>query len=351
MHSGLWKSGFLAMMVAFCLLPGGCAPLRWEALTEPQNGFAWPSPPGAAKAVHVGSIQRFHQVGHSLSSLLTGKSELGRLGQPVAVAVEKDGRMAIADAGRKGIHYYIPAQKTYRFLRQTPAGELQSPVGVAFDGLYNLYVTDSLLAKVFIFDPAGNPKGVIDRAGTGPLGRPTGISFQKPGGRLHVVDTARHQIHVYDTGDGDFDLSYYRSIGSRGTAAGSFNFPSHVTADHRGFILVNDALNFRIQLFQNYEHTYSFGRHGNGSGDFAMSKGLAADRWDTIYVVDSLFDAVQLFDRDGRFLLAIGARGIGVGEFWLPSGLFIDARDRLYVCDTYNSRIQIFQLFPDPGTL
>ena len=59
---------------------------------------------------------------------------------------------------------------------------------------------------------------------------------------------------------------------------------------------------------------------------------------------------VQIFERDGRFLLAVGGSGSGPGSFWLPTGLHVDAEDRVYVADSYNSRVQIFQYLRRRGS-
>ncbi len=261
--------------------------------------------------------------------------------QPVAIAIAKDGRIAIADWKRKGVHLFLPDQKKYLFLYKAEKDqEIQSPVSVAF-GNMELYVSDSALQKVLVYDRNGTFLKSIDGVGTQPFGRPTGLSFQENGGLLHVADTTRNCIHVFD-----IDHGHVRSIGSRGAGIGGLNFPTSIALDSRGRLFINDTMNFRVQIYDPGKgFVAAFGRHGDGSGDFAMPKGLAVDRWGVIYVADSLFDAVQLFDQSGHFLLTIGSQGTGAGEFWMPSGLFIDDRDRLYVCDTYNGRIQIFQLY------
>lgn len=341
-----------AVLVLLALFLSGCGTTKWEALTEKKAELQWPPAPMGVKVQYLGELHTFRQTGTSLKTLIFGRSTSGEILKPVAVAVGRDGRMAIADPGLKGVHLFNPTEKKYRLLYKSDARQMISPVSVAFDDALRLYVSDSQLSEVLIFDQEGNYIRSIqtfgrtafgDPAGT-PFGRPTGLALQRVGDeqQLYVVDTGLHQVHIFST-DGD----YLKSFGSRGIEDGRFNAPTHIAAaPDKEELLINDAMNFRVQFVHPDGHFLSeFGHHGDGSGDFAMPKGVAIDRWGIIYVVDTLFDNVQLFSRDGVFLLTIGGRGTGAGEFWMPSGIFIDNDDKLYVCDTYNKRIQIFKLY------
>jgi sugar lactone lactonase YvrE len=332
----------LALAVLFSL--AACATKAWETEIGRSAELTWPLEPGPVNVRYLGEMKGFLQSGFSVVDLFVGKSGRGRLGKPVAVAVGEDGRMAIADLEPRGVHFYRPESKSYHFLLPTPLGELQSPVGLAFGDRSILYVVDSVMKKVLLFDENGQFRQAIATAGGKPFGRPTGVVFQKQQQLLFVADTGLHQLHVFSPAG-----QFLKSYGSRGAAEEGLNFPTHLGLDAEGKIYVNDTLNFRIKKIDPDGHVEeSFGHHGDGSGDFAMPKGVGVDRWGTIYVVDALFDRVQLFSQKGEFLLSVGDRGTGPGEFWLPSGLSIDQTDRLFVCDTYNHRVQVFQLVGGP---
>ncbi len=350
----MWKpSRWLAILLVLGLVLSGCAARKWTAPLRKSTDLAWPPSPHEPKAVYVGSLERFVPEGRSFLSLLVGTDDRGRLGNPVAVAVGLDDRLAVVDAMRQGVHLFVPAVHRYRFLSRTDEVAFDTPVSVAFDENLFLYVADAALKKVFVFDADANLVRQISRAGRDPFGKPGAAPLSRPtglavhDGTVYVVDTGDHRVHGYDTSG-----RYRFSFGGRGIEDGRFNLPTHVAVDAAGRVYVNDAMNFRIQVFDgNGTFLELFGRHGDGSGDFAMSKGIAVDRWGIVYVVDTLFDNIQLFDRKRRFVLTIGGRGTGEGEFWLPSGIFIDHNDKLYVCDTYNHRIQIFQLFDKQDVL
>lgn len=331
-------------LLGVVLLATGCAP-RWALRTAaPPISLQWPFQPAAAKITYVRSFDGLAKSGGSgslLRSFVYGRKDEERdaFALPVAVAVGGDGRVAVADMGRRCVHLHLPLERRYLRLFGTERDAIVSPVGVAFDGELGLYVSDST-GKVLAFDRSGALRFVLRDAGKRPLQRPTGLAYSPTKQLLYVVDTLAHEVHAFRNG-GEHAFSF----GGRGDGPGAFNFPTHLTRSAAGELFVTDALNFRIAIFdESGTPQGSFGHHGDGSGDLAMPKGVAVDRAGTVYVVDGLFDNVQLFDRKGTFLLTLGKRGLDFGEFWLPSGIFLAADGELYVCDTYNRRIQVFRI-------
>jgi DNA-binding beta-propeller fold protein YncE len=304
----------------------------------------WPYQPAKAKLTFVEALTGFAQKKGSQSALKafvygSDRGERNAFVLPVAVAVGADGRIAVADMGRRCVHLYLPASEGYVRLTGTKNDRIISPVAVIFDDESRLYVSDSA-GKVFGFGPQGEFRFAATSAGPAALVRPTGIAYSKHRKLLYVVDTLANRVHAFDT-SGTFVFSF----GERGDDAQGFNFPTHIFWSSSGELYVTNTLAFRVEIFDEVGKSLgSFGRHGDGSGDLAMPKGIAVDRDGVIYVVDGLFDNVQLFDRTGGFLLTLGRRGTDLGEFWLPSGAFIADNHQLYVCDTYNRRIQVFRI-------
>jgi DNA-binding beta-propeller fold protein YncE len=329
----------LTAIVFIELLNAGCS-ARWVMDAQPaQELIQWPPAPMEEKVRYSMTISGFREAGMSAGSLLFGKGRQ-KLVRPIALAKGSDGRIAVSDTGCRCVHLYVPADKQYH---KITAGErdLLSPVGVAFDDELRLYVADSVLSKIFVFDARGDYLFSLEKTGDGVLKRPTGLAFDSKQKLLYVADTLSHKVHVFDSKG-----SFLFSFGGRGTGEGKFNFPTHIFWSDARNLYVTDSMNFRIQIFDPSGNFISlFGRQGDGSGDFAIPKGIASGRDRVIYVVDSLFDTVQLFDESGEFLLAVGSRGTGPGEFYLPSGIFLDDNNgMLYVCDTFNQRVQVFRI-------
>ena len=332
--------------VASLLLCSACAS-KWSMKTEPEEAqIQWPQSPEPPKVRHVMSLNGFKETGASFGSIVRsiifGGTEDQDITRPVAVSVGSDGRMAVADIGSKCVHLFVPKEQQYFKVFKADSLELSSPVGVAFDDGLRLYVSDSALNRIFVYDGGGTYLFSMNLTGSPALERSTGLAFDRGRKILYAANTLGNRIYGL-TEKGDIVFSF----GGRGIGDGQFNYPTHIFFSASGLLYVTDTMNFRVQIFDSTgKFVSAFGRHGDGSGDFAMPKGVASDKEGVIYVVDSLFDNIQLFNMDGQFLLTLGARGTAQGEFWLPSGIFIDAGDKLYVCDTYNGRVQVFQIFP-----
>jgi sugar lactone lactonase YvrE len=344
MRKAIDRSG-AALCGALALLAPACSVPRFTLHTaQPEITLQWPYPPNEAKVTYVRSLtglEKHKGSGSKIKAFLVGKEEedTNAFVLPVSVATAGDGRIAVADMGRRCVHLYIPAEQRYLRLDGSKTEKIASPVGVIFDDASRLYLSDST-GKVFAFGPNGELLFTLRKAGTEILQRPTGLAYSPRSKLLYVVDTLANRIHAYRT-NGELAFSF----GRRGEETGAFNFPTHIFRSSSGELYVTDALDFRIAIFDEQGQPLGvFGHHGDGSGDLAMPKGIAVDRDGIVYVVDALFDNVQLFNRRGDFLLTLGRRGADFGEFWLPSGAFISDRNELYVCDTYNRRIQVFRI-------
>lgn len=265
-----------------------------------------------------------------------GKPEVLR---PYATTRDSAGRLFIADPGQHGVHVYDFEKHKYHFLKGPRGKEMSSPMDLACDASDNLYVTDSVRARIYVFDVKGKFRRTIGGGAQEPqFLRPTGMALDRQARRIYLTDTLRHQVLVMG-----LDGRQIRAIGRRGTANGEFNFPTALTLAS-GKLYIVDAMNFRIQaITPEGEFVSSFGQPGDRSGTLNRPKGIAVDSDGNIYVVDALFETVQIFDAEGRLLYYFGSGGSRPGQFQLPSGISIDQRNIIYVADSYNRRVQVFR--------
>jgi DNA-binding beta-propeller fold protein YncE len=304
---------------------------------------SWPRGEGR-RIAWVGEIRGAESLGiergflRRVWDLVVGREPRDALYRPYAVAVDGDGRIAVADPGRRTVHLYDPPRGSVRRIDGEDGAPFRYPVAVAFAGR-TLLVADAEAAKVSAFREDGRPAPAP--AALPRLERPVGLAVDAARGRLFVADAMAHVVHVLPLGG----AGEARVLGGRGSEAGRFNFPTHVALDGQGRLAVCDALNFRVQLFDaDLRPAGAFGQLGDGLGDLPRPKGLAVDREGVVFVLEGFFDVVQAFSQEGKLLGVFGGSGVTPGRFWLAGGMAVDARGRLYVADTFNSRIQVFDL-------
>jgi DNA-binding beta-propeller fold protein YncE len=67
--------------------------------------------------------------------------------------------------------------------------------------------------------------------------------------------------------------------------------------------------------------------------------------WDpagNIYISDGYGNSrVAQYDKNGRFIKAVGVRGVEASQFSTPHSIAADARGNVYVADRGNRRIQV----------
>ena len=273
--------------------------------------------------------------------VIAGPPEYHHLVRPYSITLDSQGRLLITDPGDLCVHAFNFEKKKYSRMDKGEHGEsFRSPIGIAVDGQDDIYVTDSALGKIFVFDARGKFRRYIGALShkEGFFKRPTGIAIDKQRGEIYVTDTLRDKIYVLD-----LEGHRLREFGGRGTGPGEFNLPTEVVL-HGDELYVVDTMNFRVQILDRQgQYRTQFGRGGSSVGTIFRPKGLGVDNAGNIYLADGLFETVQVFDRLGVLLYYFGHTGEGTGEFQLPSGLWIDRDDRIYVADSYNHRVQIFR--------
>jgi len=307
-----------------------------------ESHLQWPPPPQTPRILFIGSIKGSSDrsenelfMKKALTRIFGEEKTPSSMLRPYGVFADTD-RVYVTDPGMGRLHVINLQQNKYVSVEGSGDEELVSPIGIAVDDRGDIYISDSVLQHVFVFD---KERRYLRKFGSSDLfKRPAGLALD--GNRLYVVDTHGHRVIVLSKEKGNFLFSF----GKNGIENGNFNYPTNIYISNEKLIYVTDSMNFRIQIFdQDGGFRSSFGKLGDSSGNLSKPKGIAVDSEGHIYVVDSHFDNVQIFDRNGNLLLVFGSSGNGKGEFMLPAGIYIDKLDRIYVADSYNKRIQVFQ--------
>ncbi|MDP2209551.1 MAG: 6-bladed beta-propeller [Bacteroidota bacterium] len=313
----------------------GCGTTK-ETIPE----YIWPSPPEQPRFKLVNIIKGEDYFTKSKSdallSILAGESKENALVRPFGVTADATGTIYVTDTSLKNVVIFDNQIKKMRSIGDKGQQKLHTPIGVIVTPENNIIVSDSFLKRIFVFDTDGN---VIRTFGSeNQFGSPTGIAYEPKLRRLYIVDTNKHYVIVIDD-----EGNQLFTFGERGGEDGQFNFPTNITIAYEKIYII-DTFNGRIQIFDlDGKFLSKFGQLGNTPGHFARPKGIAIDSDKNIYVTDAAFDNFQIFNEKGETLMFIGNSGIGAGEFHLPAGIFIDQNNLLYVVDQLNARIQIFK--------
>jgi DNA-binding beta-propeller fold protein YncE len=302
----------------------------------------WPNPPEVKRIEFVMAVSKPEDLNirpgilERLVNYIVGESAASIV-FPYGIATDPQGRLYVVDTSLKRIHVFDAEGNRYFFF---PADTkmLASPIGIVVDNGGTVYITDSIQGAVYIFKDSG--KKFVAALGHGVFKRPTGIAVNPRTSELLVVDTLLSRVFRFDLQS----RAQKGSFGTDGATEGQFHYPTNIFVTLTGDIIVSDSLNFRVQVFSpEGRFLFTFGQMGDAPGTFSRPKGTAADSDGNMYVVDSLFDNIQVFDKRGRLLMAFGEHGRGYGGFWLPTGIYIDKNDRIYVSDSSNRRVQIFR--------
>ncbi len=171
-----------------------------------------------------------------------------------------------------------------------------------------------------------------------------GKAFSKPfdievrHGRIYLSDTVSRRVHMLDLNE-----KSYVEIGVNGN--GRLVKPLGLALDDAGRLYVCDGSAKRVVIF-NRDGKF-LGAVG-GEEMLERPTGVAVDPdGSRIFVVDtggvdSQNHRVRIFDQEGRHLGDIGERGSAEGEFNLPLNAAMGADHNLRVLDTGNFRVQSF---------
>jgi DNA-binding beta-propeller fold protein YncE len=240
-----------------------------------------------------------------------------------------------------------PPRADYRLYRLKT-----SPGAIAFDAHGNLWVSDSLNARVQRFSPSGRYLGGFGRQGITPGGwlSPQGLVVN--GGRLYVAMNGNDRIDVFSLRgrwQRMFTVTYnvrQRFAMTRGGGRGQLHNPYQLVRAPNGSFYVADLNNGRVNRYSATGRPRGqIGSFGTGSGQFLSPYGVAVDGAGNVYVSDRDLNHVDKFSPSGQLLAEFGETGSGPGEFRSPGGLAIDRSGNLYVADLNNLRVQ--KLAPD----
>jgi streptogramin lyase len=302
---------------------------------------------------------------------MDGTGSAARFKFPIALAVDRNGNVYVADygndtirlvssagvvttlAGKVGVTGYVDGTGS--------AAEFNSPWGVSVDGSDNVYVGDlgnntirKITPAAVVSTLAGTPRtGHANGTGSAAaFGFPSGIAVDSSG-NMFVADQVNDEIRKITPSGVVTTLA--GSPGNAGSADGTgsaaqFNYPFGVAVDGSGNVYVADAGNDEIRKVTPGGTVTTVagspGQVGNadGTGSSALFDGplgLVVDGNGNIYVSDTSNDTIRKITPAGVVTTLAGTEGTagssdgtGTGaQFDLPAGIALDKSGNLYVAN------------------
>ena len=265
----------------------------------------------------------------------------GSLNKPLAVDVDDNGRIFVADTGNADIKVFN-ASGRYQYsldkIKKGPAIQGSAGLAVWQD---RVYVTDGNNFRVLEYNTKGNfVKTFINKDLGKKVGAfvPAGIAVNQDGD-VYITDVFYQRVLVFDR-SGKFKFQF----GSPGSTSGKFQYANDLAVGKNGNVYVSDSNNSRVQVFDPKGHfLYLLGSSGTAKADMALPRGIVADKNDRIFVVDTFGHKVQVFDAQdkGNLLFTFGDKGTDNGQFDYPNGIAIKG-NRFFITDRENNRISVF---------
>jgi DNA-binding beta-propeller fold protein YncE len=225
-----------------------------------------------------------------------GFSRIDGLSRPVGLALDAEENLYVVEQDKRGISVFNRRGERIRFL--TDAG-IERPTGIVLDRARGrIYLADTGRATspehtVKIFDLQGTLVGRIGREKGEQPGQfmfPTYLALDGAG-NLYVTDTLNARVQQFGP-----DGRHLKTFGSRGDCWGCFDKPKGVALDGFGNVYVADSGWSNVQIFNQQGRTLLFfGGRGPLSGMLKNPSAVVIDKHNRIYVADYLNHRIEVY--------------------------------------------------------
>jgi len=309
------------------------------------SNIVWPNPPAIARIKYQAfyAAQQISQVEPAkqtkkqnwMDRLAGTQTEqehphvLFQLDQPYGMAVDSKGQLYVADTKVGAIFIFNTETRLVELIKNGVHAHFVRIIGLAMDDNDRLFIADPGLKHVLVLNAKHEKEDVI----TDGMAEPSMLAIDKNNRLLYVSDTSLDQVLVYDADT----LKLLRKIGTAGH--------NHELTDPGNFAKPTGTLNNRIEEFDaDGVFIRTWGKNGDGPGHFARPKGVAVDADGNIWVADGMQDRVQVFNQDLQLCISFGGHGFMPGQFAALVNIISDTpRNRIFTTEIYYGRAQQFR--------
>ena len=291
----------------------------------------FPPPPDEPHVQYLTGVTTSADLGGSQSgvaNLLVGGTEtVTKLNKPYGITY-KNGKLYISDVGAAQIVVIDFVKQTMSNLNEEvgPA-ELKKPIAVAVDDDGNVYVADSGRKDIAVYDS----KGKYLRSMGKELSQTGLVAVDVYKNFLFTLDNHQGFIFVLDRKTGEL----LTTIGNNPDKTKNLAMPNGMTVDNKGNIHVVNMGNGTVKEYDMDGNLLStFGRLGDSPGEFTRPRGITVDDDGNIFVVDAGHQVAQVFNDQRRILGFFGQPGLPAGSMNLPAGIAV-TKDNLALFQKY----------------
>ncbi len=279
---------------------------------------------------------------------ITGKEEGAprNLGNPFCLHVDAERSILLITAGPGGPIYRFDIADNFKFIDVFADSKelyLSAILDINVDKNGNIYILDTILNKIYLFDSQGVLKQTIipreSRSRKDAISC-VGVAFSSKGD-IYVADKSGSGIQVLD-----WEGNYLYQIKRARLEQLDFGFPSIAGAriNSQDEIYLFDNLLSRIIKFNLKGKTLAvFGGRGDVAGKFVDATGIGIDNKDRIYVVESMTGTTQVFDKDGNFLHILADENGERLQLLGPEKISFDNKGNIFILERMKNRASVFK--------
>ena len=327
-----------------------CVPLCHSASYEEIRPL-WPPPDNRAWLEFIG-IYRSHKdllptdIDISLESIVGIEGFRRDLNKPVSLASFDDNTVLVIERGRDNIVAFDFEKGETRALFENLFPLFYNPVDIVVDKEQNIYVADQAKSLISVFNKDFSPSHTIG----GKIGfkRMEKMAVDSQANALYVSDSVLNKVFAFNT---EGNLLF--EIGSGDAPPDSrLKSPHGITVDRdNGDIYVADTGNAQIKI---YDKSGQFLKilelKSPEASPLKVPWDVAFDSLGYLHIIDQRLAAIITFTKEGKLLFSTMARfrTNHMMGFNRPTDIHIDANDQVFVTDLLNNRISLWQRLTEP---
>lgn len=264
---------------------------------------------------------------------------------PGYISSDKAGRLYVPVRGQGKVLVYDKAVNGNRLLAELGVGRVTDPVAVAVDVRDNIFIADAANNAIVTYGPysaGANYQGVYGTGGGG-LGQFNGLqqlaTDKEP--RVYAAESGNARVQALDPAAGKFNNLFAFGTSDPGTWGPLAGVATEPSAPR--FYVSSSSPTDPIRVYtSNGLLGGNFAAVGTGAGQVKGPRGLDIDTAGRLLVADTGNDRIQLFNSAAAgwgWLGQFGTTGAGAGQFNGPESMTQAPGAVLYVADVGNARV------------